>query len=569
MTAGPGAWRRLDRLESASVADGPAMGSSMMELIHGRAPDGYIALERKGPDGLLDRAHRCFLPVQDLRELFPTVAEHFCRDSYHSMSLYYGAPPWQDKATGLPAMATKAKRPTWARCKENLRWLPACWVDLDCGRSAEAAAAKGRPEMAFTWRLVAYIVGEMMDARELPQATIMARSGRGLYLIWLLCDEEDRRLPVRALPSANVALMEACNRELIRRTNHLAADGIAFDATRVLRIDGSWHSGANARVQYLEQNPDIPRGHTQRDASGRHFAYTLAEMAAALSIPTSPAKLAGGTLALLDPSSKWKRKPTKQPGSKPEMKRYQQRLHAMRIDDLLALEQYRKRQTGHGFAKRGTQYPDGFEAAVYGRLAVLTIYAENLRGAGVAEAEAVAAVARMAENCGPPYPSDPTDSNPGAIIQSVYEKPFIRRHSNRTLCARLGITAELAEELQLSTLIPPELKAKRTAEAPSKADFTAARQAAIRELLARDGPRFGKLDPRRMARYLAAHDLPGARNPANGQPWSHESIRQDMDALNLARRKRPGRRSAIPSAEALLLLDQTALDGPTARSLSR
>jgi len=577
--------RNLDTLATADQAPGPAPNVSMMRLIFGRAPDGYIALERKLQDGSgWDRRHRCFLPVKDLNEMFDAVVEHYSRDAYQGIALYYGSAPWTDKDTGLPAMALKERhlkdgraipQHTWARCKENLRWLPACFTDLDCGRSPEEAARKGRPELAYSWRYVGYLVGELMDLpegdpRKLPQATIIARSGRGLYLLWLLCDAENRRLPVRTLPKTNVALMEACNKKLNQRLLHLAADKGTFDATRLCRIDGSWHSGAEKRVTYLEQiPPDMPLGYIQRDETGRHYVYTLAEMAAALSIPTSPTALTDGTQALLEPSRKWERKrgPTKNPGSKPEMAKYTMRLHAKRVDDLLALEQYRVRQTGKGYAQKGTRYPadpahgwpDGFIAALCGRELVLTLYAEALRGSGAAEAETLAKVRTMAANCNPAWPDKPGESIE-ALVSRVYSKwtktgkPLILNRTNETLCKWLGITAALAEELHLDTIIPDELKARRKAETPTRDQYTEMRRAALLELVARDGDRILKM-PLRPSRsggsslpeYLAAHAIPGSRNPVNHKAWSHEQIRQDLDALNLTRRRRRGRPPAWPA----------------------
>jgi len=563
--------RNLDTLAQADQAPGPAPKVSMMRLIHGRAPDGYIALERKLPDGSdWDRRHRCFLPVKDLNEMFPAVVEHFARDGYQGIAVYYGAAKWTDKETGLPAIALKERRlkdgrtisqHTMARCKENLRWLPACFTDLDCGRTPEEAERKGRPELALSWRYAAAAAGEMMDNGDLPQATIIARSGRGLYLFWLLCDAQDMRLPVRTLPKANVALMEACNKELNRRLLHLAADKGAFDATRLCRIEGSWHSGAQKRVQYLEQiPPDIPLGYIQRDATGRHYVYTLMEMATALSIPTAPAALTAGTQALLEHSRKWERKrgPTKNPGSKPEMAKYTQRLHAKRVDDLIALEQYRVRQTGKGYAQKGTRYPAdtgypaGFVAHLCGRCLVLTLYAEALRGAGEPEAEALAKVRVMAANCNPQWPDKPGESVE-ALVSGVYSKwtktgkPLIPNRTNETLCKWLGISAALAEELHLDTIIPDELKARRKAETPTRDQYTEARRAALLDLLARDGDKLLDLPARRLATYLAAHDIPGSRNPVNHKAWSHEKLRQDLDALNLARRRRRGRPSTWPA----------------------
>lgn len=549
--------RELTALAQADQESEPAPNLSMLQLIHGRAPDGYIALERKQANGEWDRRHRCFLPVKDLREFFPAIVEHFARDGYHGISVYYGAAKWTDQETGLPAQALKERRLAdgriipqhrMARCKENLRWLPACFTDLDCGRTLEEATEKGRPEFALSWRYTAAAAGELMDLpdgdpRKIPQASIIARSGRGLYLLWLLCDADNRRLPVRSLPKSNVALMEAINKELNQRLLHLAADKGTFDATRVCRLDGGWNSLAQRRVTYLEQiPPDIPLGHIQRDETGRHYIYTLAEMAAALRIPTTATGLTEGTRALLEPTRKWERKrgPTKNPGSKPEMAKFTMRLHAMRVDDILALEQYRVRQSGKGFAQKGTRYSDGFSADVYGRCSVLTIYTEMLKGAGTDQAAALDAVRRMAANCNPPWPDKPGESVED-VVRSVYSKPYTRMHSNETLCRRLGITAAIAEELHLETILPGDLKARRKSETPNRDQYTEMRRKALLELVARDGERLLAMPPRRMATYLAAHAIPGARNPVNQKAWSHEQIRTDLDALHLERRTKRGR----------------------------
>lgn len=514
--------RQLIKLDQAETQN-PSLNLATMQLLFGRALDGNIALARK-EDGIITQ--RGFLPVKDLHEIFPTIQQHFLRDSYHGISIYFGTAQWRDPVTNLPATGRKANNPFSARCKENLRYLPACFSDLDCGRSDQDAKT---PEQKLSWRYAAAEAGELMDSGAIPQATIIARSGRGVYLFWLLCDEQNRQRPVKALPS-NIFMMETCNKELNRRLAHLAADSNTFDATRLCRIDGSLHTGAQRRVTYLEQiPPDTPAGYIQRDATGRHYIYSLPEMAGFLSIPNTSTLYAQRTEALLNPHLKWKR-PTKHKGENPLRKQGFYRLHAKRASDILTLEKYRG-----GFLKRGLAYPDGSVSP--GRHFILTLYAEALRGQNMTPAETAAAIQSMAANCRPAYPSDPTDTALGKIVTGVYETKRNPCWRHDKLCALLGITPDLAAELQLQTLKPTALKElehrQRKAESQTaRREVSILRLLAERSLMNEEGkklfgkPKFIKIPVSRMTRLLAAR---GVINPVNQKPYSREIIRQDYE----------------------------------------
>jgi hypothetical protein len=79
----------------------------------------------------------------------------------------------------------------------------------------------------------------------LPSAVIS--SGRGLYAKWYWSKPVER---------ADVGRLMGVNRALVRRLDRFGADPKATDATRVLRITGSHHTGAGRLVSllHLEQS---------------------------------------------------------------------------------------------------------------------------------------------------------------------------------------------------------------------------------------------------------------------------------------------------------------------------
>ena len=119
----------------------------------------------------------------------------------------------------------------------------------------------------------------------------------------------------------------------------------------------------------------------------------------------------------------------------------QQKLQALRAQDLLTIEAWRG-----GFKRRGEKYEDG--SASPGRRFVLTLYAGFLRGARETPETTTTALRAMAANMRPPYPSDPPGEDPP--IESIVEAEFAsktRRWGNEKLCKLLRITAAEARGL--------------------------------------------------------------------------------------------------------------------------
>lgn len=505
----------------------PSLDVESILAIH-RDPGGYVGFVRK-PDPeappRLDRKGKPYtwenlfsIRVEDLRSMFPALAHWLTHDSYMTVHAYHRAAPYPNKQTGLPDVWRKEK---------HLRSLTACYADLDCGRPESE-----EPGATLTWRQAQHEAEFLADHGVIPQPSIMARSGRGVYLFWLLRDvKEPEKLP-HAWPE-KVELYKACNRALNERlrTHRLPADKAAIDAARVLRVPGSIHRTALRRVRYV----------IQADDHGRGFVYTLPELAEALDVAALDGDLPDQTRKLTRPAQYRK---VKNPGAAPLRSHGTLKLNALRAQDLLTLSQARG-----GFLKRGAKYPDGSTSP--GRRFTLTLYANFLRGSGTDPAAALDALRSMAATMKPdPWPDEPGDPTPQDLVAAEYDAVRRRRWTNKKLCALLGVSADLARELDLKTIRPRDVATEADQARPHQADVIQARREWLRE-------------------YIHAHPNPGgggrwtarkvrdALSAFSPYPWqNHETANQDLNAIGyVMQRSRGGRprRQALTGGGAVIL----------------
>lgn len=491
-----------------AVSDTPALDLDTILMVH-TEPKGYIAFGRK-PDPehpVLDprtgrpKAWENLFSIRadELRTYFPAFVEWLAKDSYFSINAFWRPATYRNKATGWPD--------AWRR-EKDLATLNACYADIDCGRPEST-----EPGAALDWRQAQYEAHILADTGYIPQPSIMARSGRGVYLIWLLRDEKDPAKPPRAWPE-KIPLYKQCNRELVTRirTHALPADAGAIDAARVLRTPGSVHSKTGRRVEYI----------VQLDQAGRGFVYTLAEIASFLQLPNTDTagELPAAARDLARPPE-YRR--VKNPGSAPLRCRGKLSLNAGRALDLVSIERWRG-----GFKKRGEKYEDGTISR--GRRYLLALYACFLHSAEMPLEDTEKALRQMAANMQPPYPSDPGDADPPieAIVQGEYSgKP--RRYKNTTLCSLLGITAEVARELELKTILPPEVALEADQARPLRAERVAARRDFARQYL----ERYGRISARGLANIYKARGFVGA---------NAQTANDDLNALGFVMtRPRAGR----------------------------
>lgn len=487
----------------------PALDVESILAIH-RDPNGYVGFVRK-PDPAapprLDRNGKPYLfenlfslRADDLRSMFPAIADWLTHDSYFTVNVYHRAAPYKNKLTGLPDV--------W-RKEDRLKSLTACYADIDSGRPES-----DEPGAHLDWRQAQHEAELLADSGVIPQPSIMARSGRGVYLLWLLRDTKDRTKLPHAWPE-KIELYKACNRALIERlrTHQLPADIKAHDAARVLRNPGSIHRTALRRVSYV----------IQLDERGKGFVYTLPELADFLQLHALDGDLPDHTRALARPATYRK---VKTPGAAPLRSHGVTTLNALRAQDLLTIEAWRG-----GFLQRGMKYQDGHTSP--GRRFMLTLYANFLRGSGADQAAALDALRKMAANMKPPYPDPAPDSNPTleTLVKDAYSTPTRRRYGNKKLCPLLGITAEViqANDLDLKTILPADLAHEADQARPLQADLIQARREWLRQYII-DHP--GKWTAQRVVNLSAL----------SPHSWNNRTTaNQDLSAIGCKVRSRGGR----------------------------
>ena len=215
--------------------------------------DGIISFHRKGPDGVFENLSA--VRAGHLVNVFPEFREQLERDSYFSINAFWN-----------PAEKQNVFRAEQARRPDRMKYLCAAYVDVDCHKlGIEFGMALGT--------LITY-----QDKGRIPPASILQRSGRGLWAFWLLRDVDHPELPQRAFPN-KVRDYVAINRALNERLADLGADAAATDALRITRVEGSVHSAVRGnfrRVKYW----------LQAGEDGQPQTYTLPELAQILGIQT-------------------------------------------------------------------------------------------------------------------------------------------------------------------------------------------------------------------------------------------------------------------------------------------
>ncbi len=454
----------IPALDIDDGAQAPALDIGPILAIH-RDPGGYIGFCRK-PDPAapprLDKHGKPYLwdnlfsiRVDDLESMFPALQEWILHDSYMTVNTMFRAAPYANKLTGHPDVWRKEK---------HLRSLTACYADIDCGRPEST-----EPGAARTWRDALHRAGVLADAGVIPQPSIMARSGRGAYLFWLLRDADDPSKLPHAWMDSTIPLYKAINKAIDERllTCSLPADIRAIDAARVLRVPGSIHRQAGRRVSYV----------IQADADGRGFVYTLPELAQALDIPSLTPTLPAATRALARPAQY---RTVKKPGSAPRRAKGCKSVNAQRASDLVKLQEYRG-----GFKRRGDVYPDGHTSP--GRRFILSLYVNFLRGSGLAQDDAIDALRAMASNMIPAWPDDPGDPTIEALAAQEYARSGRRRWPDKKLIPMLGITEALADEIDLHTIVPAAVREARAAALPTQQEVIERRREWLRKYIIEHG----------------------------------------------------------------------------------
>ena len=200
-----------------------------------RNNDGFVAFQRRTALGHFESV--LSVRASELPELFPEfVAPHVDEESWFTVNSMHISEKRQRERAPIDPRFPRAQ---WGTSK--LRHLTACYIDLDCYK------------LGLT---VGQVIGTCIDAQDrgiIPPASIFTRSGRGVWLFWLLRDDEDERSPVRAWPE-KISTYRRIERQLLRTFGELGADAAAVDPARITRVPGSLHRVAGKRVGYGAQH---------------------------------------------------------------------------------------------------------------------------------------------------------------------------------------------------------------------------------------------------------------------------------------------------------------------------
>jgi hypothetical protein len=235
---------------TASTTDVAAPDIQPIQLIH-RGEDGQVPLYRK--DNTASGTEWVDLGAVSTGELgakLHSFSGHIGLDTYFSINTTFRPGFGVNTATNLPYSNRK---------KTNLRFLNAVYADLDCH------------DKAFNPATVLEAVFQMVQAGILPMPSIVVRSGRGLWLLWLLVDEKDIHQPQRAWPE-KIELYNRVERAIQKLLAHLGADPNSVDASRVMRVPGSLNSKAAPGFQKVIFT-------MLADSLGQPPVYTLPELA--------------------------------------------------------------------------------------------------------------------------------------------------------------------------------------------------------------------------------------------------------------------------------------------------
>ncbi len=263
-------------LDDAGIVGGQII--EHLNLIH-RANDAFITFTSKEGE---DMPHKFAVRARELTGWIPQIVGHLLRDSFYTVnSMYRGARRESKYVKGLPA---------GERSNSMIRHLTCCFTDCDMEGTPQdqliaALQTKRRAE-------------ELRGGRPLPDWSIMAHSGYGFWLFYLLREEGERDTyfksqaaqadPFRELRQGIgqpiltdrggkiVRSWRSCQQQLVRQYADVKADPKAIDEARVTRIPGTFNTkyGDQRRVSYR----------VNYNVHGEPVTHTLAEMCAMLDV---------------------------------------------------------------------------------------------------------------------------------------------------------------------------------------------------------------------------------------------------------------------------------------------
>jgi len=387
------------------------------QLQPGKIDVGIIKLIHQDPEGHLvfwrnhDRKgdwHNKSIKVCDLECEIAKIENQLLEDCYMTVNSF-----------------TKSQNGHY-RVKSMLHSLNACFSDLDCYKVG----------LGFEEARVA--IQDRAKKHQIPNPSIIASSGRGMYLFWLL-----ERLDISNFET--VSLYQRVQSQIYETLKDLGADIQARDVCRVLRIPGSYHLKADRQVSYA-LNQD------EQGQMPRHHLYELADFFSVAFQPKPNAKKIQSTRIDREIIEKVSDGPLP-PGCLLQKKlpiadSPEKKVALAHIRELCNIAEKR------GGIKRGCRHN------------FLWIYANRLYVLGVPISGLADYLLEMnAYGCDPPLESkDVFYASSGVKRYLSDPSGRIYQRNSSSIAELLKVTAEEVEQYNLKNIIPSEVKYRRRCE---------------------------------------------------------------------------------------------------------
>lgn len=213
-----------------------------IELIHRKARH-QVPFYRIDSTG--EMSEMFSLPADGMESLFPELVPRLDQDCFFAINGF-----WQP-----PRMHRMSRK------KKHIQRINAAFVDIDCH------------EIGITQGQAIGAIIDRMDSGVIPPISLMVKSGRGVWCLWLIADRFDGSQGQKATDYA-IPLAELVQRDLWRKLQGLGADANARDLCRITRVPGSVNGKSGSRTEYW----------IRADPSGRVASYQLDDLARMLGV---------------------------------------------------------------------------------------------------------------------------------------------------------------------------------------------------------------------------------------------------------------------------------------------
>jgi len=472
----------IDPVNPDAVIEQGYSPSEFIEDLFGRCNgEDMIAFGSRRPhpkDGEIGVLPLAPIPIDEWRTWFPEIQRHdlqqtqyMCFNPLHRRAAVKGS-----TEKYMQALRSGKEPLYFARNQKNITALSTICVDLDVGRpgTMTAGAAIG-------------LTFDMAERGEIPMPSMYARSGRGLYVLWLIRQESSYKPPPTTLDNINRSNMAVS--ELLRRLASMEADHKSKDYSGWFKRHGTTDTKTGNEVVFIRLYP-----------AGRPALFTLEHMLGSMGLHYAPLRFnATPTPAPLDTASKPPAKSKKTTGPTLLLHEGGKVPHGAEPADCRKrdLEKLLPHIIGPVDGRQGSRH---FYLLYYFN-AVCRLYAYG--DGGKAKEQAARHVLRLNQAL-QKHGVEPLPES--AIRRKVINQPWRTRLTPKTaVIGHLKITDRIAEEYHLEGLIPATLANSRKIEKRRAAAKRGELADAVDKILL-DAK--GKVSPTEVARRLGLGDYP-------------------------------------------------------------